>query len=149
MSVWLCHQIYKNNFFKHIFNLFPLMIPGDSAALSDGAEAFFLVWRLTQKYSHTQRWECARTNTHAPGTFKNLDKCDHRWQEGGLHLVCRLLLCCYVDTPSRTGRFPTLAPCFALKFFLNALRRTKWHLLPLPNHTCSTTTQKDTHTLPI
>lgn len=36
--------------------------------------------------------------------------------------------------------------CFFFKFSLHGLRRTKWHLLPLPNHTCLTTEQETTHT---
>ena len=63
MSVWLCHQIYKNNFFKHIFNLFPLMIPGDSAALSDGAEAFFW-FDVLLRSTHTPSGESVHAQTH-------------------------------------------------------------------------------------
>lgn len=111
----------QKQLFEHIFNSFrwfPMILQHFLKV-----KKHFSVWRVTQKCSHTQRWECellqehVHAQTHAPETFQNLDKYDYRWQVGGLHLVCRLLFCCYAHTPSRTGSFPTLAPCVFFCFF--------------------------------
>lgn len=122
MNVWLGYQMYKNNFLNTFLTPFV-----------DSRWFFSTFWRWRSIFQFdvllksTQRWECellqehVHTQTHAPETFQNLDKYDYRWQVGGLHLVCRLLFCCYAHTPSRTGSFPTLAPCFFLFFFLNSL----------------------------
>lgn len=117
MNVWLGHQMYKNNF----LNTFLTPFVDSRWSLS---EAWWIsIFQFDVLLKSTQRWECellqehVATQTHAPETFQNLDKYDYRWQVGGLHLVCRLLFCCYAHTPSRTGSFPTLAPCFFLVFF--------------------------------
>lgn len=150
MNVWLCYQMYKNNFLNTFLTPFV-----------DSRWFFSTFWRWRSIFQFdvllksTQRWECellqehVHAQTHAPETFQNLDKYDYRWQVGGLHLVCRLLFCCYAHTPSRTGSFPTLAPCFFFVFLKILFKWPQAHkmcLLPLPNHTCLTTEQETTHT---
>lgn len=119
MNVWLCYQMYKNNFLNTFLTPFV-----------DSRWFFSTFWRWRSIFlfdvllKSTQRWECellqehVHTQTHAPETFQNLDKYDYRWQEDFTwYAGCRLLFCCYAHTPSRTGSFPTLAPCFFLVFF--------------------------------
>lgn len=82
MNVWLCYQMYKNNFLNTFLTPFV-----------DSRWFFSTFWRWRSIFlfdvllKSTQRWECellqehVHTQTHAPETFQNLDKYDYRWQE--------------------------------------------------------------------
>lgn len=152
MNVWLCYQMYKNNFLNTFLTPFV-----------DSRWFFSTFWRWRSIFQFdvllksTQRWECellqehVHAQTHAPETFQNLDKYDYRWQEdftwyaGCCSAV--LLLCAHTQQNWELSNSGTLFFfVFFFKFSLNGLRRTKWHLLPLPNHTCLTTKQETTHT---
>lgn len=70
---------------------------------------------------------------------------DFTWYAGCCSAV--LLLCAHTQQNWELSNSGTLFFfVFFFKFSLNGLRRTKWHLLPLPNHTCLTTEQETTHT---
>lgn len=149
MNVWLGYQMYKNNFLNTFLTPFV-----------DSRWFFSTFWRWRSIFQFdvllksTQRWECellqehVHAQTHAPETFQNLDKYDYRWQEDFTWYAG----CCSAvmrTHPAELGAFQLwhlVFFCFFFKFSLHGLRRTKSHLLPLPNHTCLTTEQETTHT---
>lgn len=148
MNVWLCYQMYKNNFLNTFLTPFV-----------DSRWFFSTFWRWRSIFQFdvllksTQRWECellqehVHAQTHAPETFQNLDKYDYRWQEDFTWYAG----CCSAvmrTHPAELGAFQLWHLVFFLVFFLILFKWPQAHkmcLLPLPNHTCLTTEQETTH----